>query len=112
MNMEKPYHKTPIPKALRIAVWERYHANKYNVKCSVSWCNNIINPFTFEAGHNIPESKGGQTSLDNLIPICVSCNRSMGDRYTITEFSERFVTKVQQPVVVHKKGGCFNCFKN
>ena len=43
--------------------------------------------FDFESGHNIPESKGGTLNIDNLRPICAKCNRSMGDDYTIDEFS-------------------------
>ena len=47
----------------------------------------MITPFNFEVGHNIPESKGGATDINNLRPICSKCNRSMGDDYTIDEFS-------------------------
>ena len=56
-------------------------------KCLVTWCENVMTPFQFEVGHNLPESKGGPTELDNLRPICGKCNRSMGDEYTIDEFS-------------------------
>jgi 5-methylcytosine-specific restriction endonuclease McrA len=79
--------KATIPKALREQVWVVYNASKYNSKCGVRWCSNIITPFNFEVGHNIPESKGGTLEIDNLRPICASCNRSMGNRYTIDEFS-------------------------
>jgi 5-methylcytosine-specific restriction endonuclease McrA len=47
-----------------------------------------MTPFNFEVGHNIPESKGGATDMSNLRPICPKCNRSMGDEYTIDEFSK------------------------
>ena len=47
----------------------------------------LITPFTFECGHNIPESKGGTSDIDNLRPICGNCNRSMSNSYTIDEFS-------------------------
>lgn len=46
--------------------------------------------FDFECGHNVPESKGGKTTLDNLVPICARCNRSMGDRYSIDEWNAKF----------------------
>ena len=32
----------------------------------------------FHCGHVVAESKGGQTILENLRPICGSCNSSMG----------------------------------
>lgn len=79
--------KIAIPRALREQVWIVWVGKKFNNKCSVSWCTNIISVFDFECGHNVPESKGGSTDLSNLRPICGKCNRSMGDEYTIDEFS-------------------------
>ena len=34
----------------------------------------------FEAGHIISEKDGGNLSLDNLLPICSGCNRSMSSK--------------------------------
>ncbi len=81
-----------IPKALREQLWKKVCGRIFDYKCSVKWCKNVIDPFNFEAGHIIPESKGGATSLENLLPICSSCNKSMGNRYTIHEFSNTFVS--------------------
>jgi hypothetical protein len=50
----------------------------------------MVTVFNFEAGHNIPESKGGPTTHDNLRPICSGCNKAMGNRYTIDEFGELY----------------------
>jgi 5-methylcytosine-specific restriction endonuclease McrA len=80
--------KKIIPKALKEQVWIKYNGNKFEAKCSVDWCTNIISPFTFETGHNIPESKGGATEIFNLRPICSKCNKSMGNKYTIDEFNK------------------------
>ena len=81
--------KKKIPLAMREQVWLAYLGDKsFKHKCHVKWCENIITPFTFEVGHNVPESKGGATSLDNLRPICSKCNKSMGDSFTIEEFSD------------------------
>lgn len=82
--------KQKIPSSLRQMVWVTYNREVFRAKCQVSWCQNIITPFTFEVGHNKPESKGGKTTIDNLLPICSSCNKSMGNTYTITEYSNRF----------------------
>jgi len=76
-----------VPNALRQQVWLKHNGETYNSKCAVKWCKNIITPFNFEAGHNIPFSKGGETSLENLQPICSSCNKSMGNKYTIDQFN-------------------------
>jgi 5-methylcytosine-specific restriction endonuclease McrA len=53
----------------------------------VTWCENVMDPFNFHVAHNQPESKGGATDINNLRPICAKCNASMGDDYTIDEFS-------------------------
>lgn len=80
--------KTKIPKALRQQVWMTWCGEKFKHKCAVTWCTTVMNVFDFQCGHNVPESKGGATDLSNLRPICVSCNQSMGDEYTIDEFSK------------------------
>lgn len=80
--------KEKIPRALREQVWLLWCGDKhFKHKCIVTWCENIMTPFNFEVGHNIPESKGGTINLNNLRPICSKCNRSMADDYTIDEFS-------------------------
>ena len=80
--------KKTIPGALREQVWILHCGDKhFKHKCLVTWCENTITPFMFEVGHNVPESKGGTLDIDNLRPICGKCNRSMGDQYTIDEFS-------------------------
>lgn len=80
--------KARIPSALRQQVWLVYAGKRFETKCVVDWCTNLITPFTFEVGHNIPESKGGKLDINNLRPVCPSCNRSMSDDYTIEEFSK------------------------
>lgn len=77
-----------IPKALREQVWIVHLGKVFETKCKVKWCENKITPFDFEVGHNVPVSKGGTNDIDNLRPICSKCNKSMGDNYTIDEFSE------------------------
>lgn len=90
---QKSYKKKPIPKALREQVWLNQIGKKFEGRCRVSWCKNRISVFDFQCGHNIPESRGGSTALDNLLPICARCNISMGDRYTIDEWTSKFAPK-------------------
>ena len=82
--------KAPIPKALREQVWLLAMGQAFQGKCPTNWCTNKINVFDFHVGHKIPESKGGPTTIDNLIPICSRCNLSMGNQYTTDEWSEAF----------------------
>ena len=79
-------HKENIPKRIRELVWTTNNGETYVNKCFVTWCDNNINVFNFQVGHDIPESKGGTLEIDNLKPICSNCNLSMGNKYTITEW--------------------------
>ena len=91
--------KKTISKKLKEEVWIKHFGEIFSAKCPISWCSHKITVFCFEAGHNIPESKGGRTAIDNLIPICGECNRSMGDRYTITEFSALHEASKSTPAI-------------
>lgn len=86
-SQSKPYRKKKITGALREAVWIKTMGRSFEGKCPVVWCPNTITVFDFQAGHNIPESKGGSTTLPNLIAICARCNFSMGNQYTIDEWN-------------------------
>jgi 5-methylcytosine-specific restriction endonuclease McrA len=84
--------KEKITAALREAVWIRKMGKVFQAKCPVVWCPNVITVFDFQSGHNVPESKGGKTNIDNLLPICARCNVCMGDRYTINEWSSMYMS--------------------
>jgi hypothetical protein len=40
-------------------------------------CNEKVDPFNFEVGHNKAHSKGGKLNLQNAILLCSTCNSSM-----------------------------------
>ena len=90
INNKKPKKKRKkrIDKRLREEVWIK-EFGKIEKKCAVVWCNNKITPFDFQCGHNIPESKGGPTHIDNLFPICAQCNKQMSNKYTIDQWNKR-----------------------
>jgi 5-methylcytosine-specific restriction endonuclease McrA len=79
--------KQAIPARLREAVWTTYMDKVFEGKCTVLWCKNRITVFDFQCGHDIPESKGGATTIQNLKPICARCNLSMGNRYSLEEWN-------------------------
>ena len=85
-QIQSPKKKKPIRKALREQVWIQKAGKVFEEKCSTPWCENSMNVFDFHCGHNIPESQGGPTNIDNLIPLCSRCNLSMGDSYTIQQW--------------------------
>lgn len=70
--------KTPIPKGVKNGCWDKYAgADRGEWKCPVC-CVTKINSKDFDAGHIVSEKHGGDVSINNLIPICSMCNRSMG----------------------------------
>jgi hypothetical protein len=85
---EIPFHdykkeKNKIPSRLKKACWEKEYGEVTNVKCPISFCNNIINCLTangFQAGHIISEYNNGKIEINNLKPICKNCNSSMGSK--------------------------------
>ena len=124
VGVAKAVRKAKIPKALREQVWLTYNKTQFNSKCWVKWCNNVVTPFNFQVGHNVPESRGGSTDIPNLRPICASCNLSMGSRYSIDEFSNKFDAAISVPdkpapapeechhheIVISESASCFMVF--
>lgn len=69
--------KRKIPAAVRMVVWSTHFPNEYVGKCMC--CG--VEPITrsnFQCGHVVSEAKGGDEKIDNLRPICSTCNTSMG----------------------------------
>ena len=96
----KKYKKKKIPKALKQQVWLETYGKRFEKKCYIQWCNNTINCFTFDCGHNIPESKGGKTDISNLRPICRNCNLGMGNQFTIDEWNDKFKSKYKSKSIL------------
>lgn len=61
--------------AFTAAEWEALCA-QYDYKCL---CCGEYKPLTVD--HVVPVSKGGDSSIANIQPLCQSCNSSKGDRY-------------------------------
>ena len=70
-----------VPQSIRKQSWHQNIGESVGLaKCIC--CNiNDISQLKFEAGHIQPKSKGGSNTVDNLIPICGECNRSMSDTH-------------------------------
>jgi hypothetical protein len=88
--MASDYSKAKIPKALREQVWLKHMGKAYEAKCTTTWCQNRMTVFDFQVGHCVPESKGGATAIDNLVPLCSRCNLSMGSQFTTYEWNRQF----------------------
>jgi len=70
--------KDVIHPTLRIRVWDHWYGKEDTGPCPI--CNKLIKigKNGFHCGHIISEANGGKTIIDNLRPICASCNLKMG----------------------------------
>lgn len=70
--------KQSIPKNVRVIVWNHYVGeNIIHHRCLC--CKKVLISITnFEVGHVLSEKNGGTHEINNLRPICFSCNHSMG----------------------------------
>ena len=63
---------------LRMCVWNRYFGNSENGICPI--CNKQIKVGRngFHCAHIISRANNGETTIDNLRPLCSDCNIDMG----------------------------------
>ena len=70
--------KKPIPPILKRNVWNKCIGEEIG-KAKCLCCKLVdITQLSFHCGHVIAEAKGGELKMNNLRPICQSCNSSMG----------------------------------
>ena len=75
---EEKKKKKPIPVALKRKVWAKWMGEDTGkAKCLCCKLTDITQ-LNFHCGHIIAEAAGGELKVDNLKPICQSCNSSMG----------------------------------
>ena len=83
------YKKKSIPLALKRKVWDFWIGESVGkTKCPCCKLTEI-SQMSFSCGHIIPESQGGKLSVENLKPVCSSCNSSMGTQ-NMNDFINNF----------------------
>ena len=72
-----PRQKKTIPKILKDLTWQKWVGDHIaKTKCLCCGVNDIkMN--SFHCGHVVAEADGGPTTVENLRPICATCNLSM-----------------------------------
>lgn len=70
-----------LPKTIRSHVWQKVFQSNLNGACTC--CNRLITYDTFECGHVISVKNNGTDTIENLVPICGLCNKSMGSHNMI-----------------------------
>ena len=66
-----------IPITIRTQVWQKCNPNTSDLGTCFTCCNDVYFK-DMECGHIKAHALGGDISVDNLVPICKSCNRDMG----------------------------------
>jgi 5-methylcytosine-specific restriction endonuclease McrA len=77
-----------IPKCVRNALWINYFKDSRISKCQCC-LREEISIGNFHAGHILAHVNGGLSTLDNLVPICMLCNTSMG-AYNLNDFIKKY----------------------
>jgi hypothetical protein len=85
---EKEIKREQIPKCVRNALWINYCQNQREGKCQCC-LRETISIGNFHAGHIKAHINGGSISLDNLVPICMLCNLSIG-KHDLNEFITKY----------------------
>ena len=81
--------KQSIPKNVRVIVWNHYIGEDI-IKHKCLCCKKVtISNTNFEVGHVLSEKCGGTHEINNLRPICFSCNHSMGSE-NMVDFVVKF----------------------
>ena len=77
-------------------VWENIFGRQYTNICPLCQKNimQALDTDTWHMGHIQAWSKGGSDTLENIRPICIACNKSMGSEnlkdYCKRKFSKNY----------------------
>lgn len=75
---KKNNKKQSISSTMKKLVWNMTIGEEIGKSKCVCCKSTYITQMSFHCGHVIPESRGGETIVSNLRPICQNCNSSMG----------------------------------
>ncbi len=90
-SQEEPLHvkRKKIPKAIRTLVWNKYIGADITAAKCLCCREEKISHTNWHCGHVLSEAKGGDSTINNLRPICAPCNSSMGTK-SMNEFMEEY----------------------
>jgi hypothetical protein len=80
--------KNSIPKVLKDLCWKKWIGESVAKNKCMCCEMNEVTMNNFQCGHVLSEANGGKLSVENLRPICVGCNLSMGTE-NMASFKER-----------------------
>jgi hypothetical protein len=101
-NEKKPKKKIKkakqqrISATLRMLVWDYWIGDDIS-KTKCLCCKSVeIRQFSFECGHIIAASQGGQLTATNLKPVCKTCNSSMHTE-NMDDFMNKWNLTISEP---------------
>jgi len=97
-----------IPKSLKDAVWDRYIGKQYGIGTCYC-CGTEIDSKKFDCGHIISVAKGGLNVIDNLKPVCATCNKSMGTQ-NLEDFKKEYFPRKRTEISVIPRIISSKCF--
>ena len=86
---DEKYKKKNIPKYVKTTVWNTYIGEMIPVHLCICCKRSKIKNTDFHVGHVMSEKDGGTLEINNLRPICSSCNYSMSSTNMI-EFVKKY----------------------
>lgn len=78
-----------IPQTLRKQVWYEYIGKEIGTAKCTCCKKEDIGQMDFQCGHVVSAHDGGLATIDNLRPICLTCNQSMGTQ-NMNTFMEQY----------------------
>jgi hypothetical protein len=86
-----PLHikKKNIPKYIKTLVWNKYIGDGIAKSKCICCRETEIRNTSFHCGHVLSEKEGGDLNINNLRPVCSSCNLGMGTR-DMRSFTKEF----------------------
>jgi HNH endonuclease len=88
-DQSKPSKKKVIPKKIKTLVWNMYIGEDQAKSVCLCCKKTEIKMMDFQCAHFVSEYNGGETSVENLRPICSGCNLSMSSK-NMDEFMKDF----------------------
>jgi hypothetical protein len=87
-DVETIYKKEPICKTVRNVLWYIHYNDVRTAKCKCCLVEDI-SISCYHVGHVIAEANGGKTSMENLLPMCMLCNTSIG-KQNVFDFIKKY----------------------
>lgn len=87
-DVETIYKKEVICKTVRNVLWYIHFGDIRTAKCKCCLVEDI-SISCYHVGHVIAEANGGKTSMENLLPMCMLCNTSIG-KQNVNDFIKKW----------------------